>query len=350
MRRRRISALCAVWVLTLGLLVAGCGNSTAQSKPAELRIAYQEIPNGALVVKHNRWLESELGIPVRWIRYSSGASVNQAVSDHRVDLGLAGSTSVAAGIPNGLSYRVAWVYDIIGSAEALVVRQSAGISSLQGLAGKRVGVPFGSTAHFALLEALERGGLDPQRVDVLDLEPADIVGAWQAGKIDAAYVWQPSLNTILAAGGKVLTDSGRLAEQGVLTADLGVVSEELATGFPAVVQTWVEQENRAVKQIQDDPQQAATAIGAELNLDATETQAEMRGYQYLSASQQLTEPYLGPPGRPGNLVDQLTKAAIFQHDYPQTQKSLKEKVYWSKPTIDDFAKAVDSSFLTHVTG
>ena len=350
MKRRRIGALYAAYMLALGLLLAGCGNAASGGKPAELRIAYQQIPNGALVVKHNRWLESELGIPVRWVRYPSGASVNQAVAGHQVDLGLAGSTSVAAGVPNGLSYRVAWIYDVIGSAEALVVRQSAGVTSLAGLAGKRVGVPFGSTAHFALLEALDRAGLDPQRVDVLDLEPADIVGAWQAGKIDAAYVWQPSLNKILSAGGTVLTDSKRLAEQGVLTADLGVVSEELATGFPTVVQTWVEQENRAVRQIQDDPQQAATAIGAELGLDATETQAEMQGYQYLTASQQLTEPYLGPPGRPGNLVDQLTKAAIFQHDYPQTQKSLKEKVYWNKPTTDDFAKAVDSSFLTHVTG
>ncbi len=349
--RRRVRGIALILSLILiGLAGAGCGGKSSSAKPAELRVAYQEIPNGALVVKHNRWLEEKLNIPVRWIRFDSGASVNQAVQNRQVDVGLAGSTAIAAGVPARLAYKVVWIYDVIGSAEALAVRKGAGISTMKDLAGKRVAVPFGSTSHYALLAAITKAGLDPNRVTILDLEPGDIVNAWRDSAIDAAYVWQPSLAKILADNGAVLTDSAQLADRGVLTADLGFVSAELHDDFPDVVQTWVEQENRAVEQLKSDPSTAATAIGAELGISATEVESEMKGYKFPTAQEQLSDSYFGPPGSPGNLVDQLTQAAVFQHDYPQTMKFTKEKIYRAEPTLKDFANAVDTSFLSRVGG
>ncbi|MGH8801947.1 MAG: ABC transporter substrate-binding protein, partial [Casimicrobiaceae bacterium] len=299
-------------------------------------------------VKHNRWLEDALGIPIRWIRYPSGASVNRAVSNRQVDIGLAGSTAIAGGVPAGLSYKVVWIYDIIGSAEALVVRDGAGIKSIGDLVGKRVAVPFGATTHYALLEDLTRSHVDMNRVTIMDLEPADIVKAWQNGVIDAAYIWQPSLAKLLNHGGTVLVDSHQLARHGVLTADLGFVSDELASDFPDVVRTWLKQENRAVELIQSDPAKAAQSIGAELGISAPAAQAEMKGYQFLTAREQLSGKYFGKPGQPGRLIDQLTRAAVFQHDYPQTIRFIKEKLYRPEPTRKDFEEAVDTSFLTQM--
>jgi taurine transport system substrate-binding protein len=43
---------------------------------------------------------------------------------------------------------------VIGEAESLIVRNEAGIASVEDLAGKRVAVPVGSTAHFSLMGCL----------------------------------------------------------------------------------------------------------------------------------------------------------------------------------------------------
>ena len=86
-----------------------------------------------------------------------------------------------------------WIYDVIGTAESLVVKNDSGVTDFAGLVGKKVGTPFGSTAHYSLLAALELAGVDPTKVKIIDLQPPDILAAWQRGDIDAAYVWNPTL-------------------------------------------------------------------------------------------------------------------------------------------------------------
>jgi hypothetical protein len=57
-----------------------------------------------------------------------------------------------------------------------------------------------------------------------------------------------------------------------------------------------------------------------------------------------TRDYLGTAGHPGLLVGQLTKAAVFRHDYPETAKFGKEKVFSLLPARQQFEKAVDPTF------
>jgi hypothetical protein len=56
-----------------------------------------------------------------------------------------------------------------------------------------------------------------------------------------------------------------------------------------------------------------------------------------------TRDYLGTAGHPGLLVGQLTKAAVFQHHYPETAKFGKEKVF-SSLRRGSSSKAVDPTF------
>ena len=65
-------------------------------------------------------------------------------------------------------------------------------------------MPFASTSHYSLLNALKQAGLKESDVKLLDLEPNDIHAAWKRGDIDAAYVWYPELNN-LVKDGKILT-------------------------------------------------------------------------------------------------------------------------------------------------
>jgi taurine transport system substrate-binding protein len=345
--------LALLTALLLGAVVTACGASEGGGssgggeekaeggKPKSLRVAYQSIPNGATIVKNQKWLEEALGIPVEWQSFDSGANVNRAVASGSVDVGLAGSSPVSNGIATGLPYKVPWIYAVIGDAEQLVVRESARVRDVKGLEGKKVAAPFGSTTHYALLTALTDAGVDLGKVDVIDLEPDDIVAAWQRNDIDAAYVWNPSLGKLVDDGGKVLLSSAELAEQGTLTGDLAVLRTEFAEQYPAVVSDWLEQENRAVELIKEDPEQAARIVGKELQLSPEDAASQMEGLIFLDASEQLSPEYLGMPGKPGKLAEQLTTTATFLKE---------QELIDREPSREEFDEAVDPSFLQKVAG
>jgi taurine transport system substrate-binding protein len=310
-------AVLASIALALGLAACGGDEATddtgASGAPAEIRIAYQLIPNGDLIVKNQGWLEEALpDTTITWVKFDSGADVNTAIIGGSIDIGLAGSSPVAAGLsePMNIPYKVPWIHDVIGAAESLIVKNDTGVTDVAGLAGKKVGTPFGSTAHYSLLAALELGGVDPAKVKLVDLQPPDILAAWQRGDIDGAYVWNPTLAE-LKADGTVLATSEELAAQGKLTADLAIVTNDFAEQYPDAVQTWVDQQSRAVELYRSDPDAAGAAVGAELNITAEEALAQMKDLILLTAAEQAGADYLGTPDAPGMLAENLESAAQF---------------------------------------
>jgi taurine transport system substrate-binding protein len=344
--RRFSLALLLVPVLALAACGSDEGNggaaqadakpsAAAPDAPKKLTIAYQAIPNGDLVVKHQRWLEQALpDTEVEWKLFDSGGSVNEAVAGGSVDIGLAGSSPVARGLSQPLPYEVPWIHDVIGKAEALVVKKD--ITSIAQLKGKKVATPLASTSHYSLLAALQGAGLSAKDVKVIDAEPDDIAAAWSRGDVDGAYVWNPTLAKLIKDGGHVLISSADLAQQGKTTYDLAVVTKDFASQYPDAVKTWVAQQDRAVKLYRSDPGAAAAAVGAELNVGAAEVLPQMKDLIFLTAAEQAGADYLG-----GGLAKNLYAAAEFNKSLGQIPKVGDEASY---------AAAVDATFASGVGG
>ena len=342
-------------VAAFAIVASGCGSSSSSSSssssaspgaaaaPSEIRIAYQLIPNGDLIVKDQGWLEAALpNTTIKWVKFDSGADVNTAIIGGSVDIGLAGSSPVAAGLsqPMNIAYKVPWIFDVIGAAESLAVKSGSGITDIQGLVGKKIGTPFGSTSHYSLLAALELNGVDPTKVKIVDLQPPDILAAWQRGDIDGAYVWNPTLAE-LKKDGKILITSAELATQGKLTADLAVVTNAFSDKYPEAVQTWLDQQNKAVQLYTTDPQAASEAVGRQLNISAADALAQMKDLILLDASQQAGADYLGTPGAPGKLADNLESAAQFL----KTQGSVQ-----GVPPLSAFQAALANQYTAKASG
>ncbi len=98
---------------------------------------------------------------IDWKLFDSGGSVNEAVLAGGVDIGLVGSSPASRGISSGIEYQVPWIFDVIGKAEALVVKGDSGITSIADLKGKTIATPFASTSHYSLLAALAGRGRRP---------------------------------------------------------------------------------------------------------------------------------------------------------------------------------------------
>ena len=124
-----------------------------------------------------------------------------------------------------------WIHDVIGEAEALVVKPRHR-RRLADLEGKKIATPFASTSHYSLLAALEEAGVDAGGRRHHRRRARRHLRRLERGDIDGAYVWNPNLAKIIDDGGKVLITSAELAEEGKTTYDLAVVTNEFAEEYP----------------------------------------------------------------------------------------------------------------------
>ena len=170
--------------------------------------------------------EKATGWDIKWRNFDSGGDVMLAMASGDVQIGVAGSSPIAAALSRGVDAQLFWILDNIADAEALVVRNGSGIVAPQDLAGKTLAVPFVSTTHFHALFALEQFGLTG-KVKVINLQPSDIPAAWERGDIDAAFIWDPALGR-LKQSGHVLLTSGQLTHWGKATFDGLVVDKKFA--------------------------------------------------------------------------------------------------------------------------
>jgi taurine transport system substrate-binding protein len=311
--------------------------TAAVELPTKITIGYQQVPNGDLVVKHDKLLETAFGsgVTIEWKLFDSGGAVNEAVLAGAVDIGLVGSSPTSRGLSKGIEYQVPWIFDVIGKAEALVVKGDKGIASLADLKGKTIATPFASTAHYSLLAALAEAGLSDTDVKVIDSEPDAILAAWQAGQIDGAYVWNPNLAKLVADNGKVLISSEDLSKKGKTTYDLAIVTNAFAKKYPGAVQIWLDQENAAVKEIKADPAKAAASVAAELNITPQEAQDQLSQLIFLDASEQVGADYLG-----GGLAKNLYAAALFNKNLGKID-SVKDEAAYQAGVVTTFAAAAE---------
>ncbi|WP_152192652.1 taurine ABC transporter substrate-binding protein [Georgenia satyanarayanai] len=324
--RRSAGALAAAGVLALGACATAqeaaqdAATETASGQPqeacpvevdesvtAEVEIAFQPIPNGDLVVRDAGWLEACLPeATISWSQFASGAEVVQAFGSGSVDIGLVGSSPMAKLVSPevGMDAQVVWIQDVIGEAESLVSR--TGAQSLEDLAGATVAVPYGSTAHFSLLNALGEAGLEPGTdLTLINLSPDAMVGAWERGEIDAAWVWNPTLEVLLESG-EIVLSSEDTAAAGTPTYDLTAATTEFISANPEFMATWTALQDEAVRVIREEPERAGEAIGAQLGVAPEEATELLEGYVYLRASEQAGEEYFG-----GKLGEDLVRTADF---------------------------------------
>jgi taurine transport system substrate-binding protein len=324
-------------IFVLIIPLSGCGKSseTGSAKPEVVNIGYQDIPNDEILAKTKGWYESELGVKVNFKKFDSGSDINNAFASNSIDIALMGSTPAAVGISKGLGYEVFWIHDVIGEAESLVVKTSENVNSIKDLKGKTIAVPFSSTAHYSLLNALKLEGVNLSDVKILDMQPPDILAAWQRGDIDAAYVWNPVLGKLLTDG-KTLTHSGKLAEKGIVTADIGVVRTEFAQKYPDIVTKYIKVQQKAYDLYKNNVDDATDAIAKGLNIDKNEATKETKELIWLSATEEVSDKYFGSSAQKGNLVNILKATADFL---------VEQKTIDSAPSLEVFEKVVNPKYI-----
>lgn len=235
------------------LAAASLAVSSVFAQAADLTVAYQTTVDPAKVAQADGTYEKATQARIDWRKFDNGADVIAAIASGDVQIGYLGSSPLTAAVSRQVPVETFFIATQIGAAEALVVRDGAGISSPQDLVGKKIAVPFVSTGHYSLLAALKHWNIDPSTVTVLNLAPPAIIAAWKRGDIDATYVWDPALG-VAKENGKVLITSAELAKFGAPTFDAWIVRKDFAQQHPEIVTAFAKVTLDAYAQYRKDPQ------------------------------------------------------------------------------------------------
>jgi taurine transport system substrate-binding protein len=316
---------------TVSAAVTGCSSDSSAASSGgsrQLRIGYFAFPSGDLIVKQRKLLEKALpDYKISWIKFDSGAGVNQAFIGKSLDIAALGSSPFARGVSGSspVPYKVAFILDVAGENEALVARKQSGITDVAGLKGRTIATPFASTSHYSLLAALEQAGLKTSDVKLIDLQPQPILAAWQRGDIDAAYVWLPTLDELRKTGTQ-LTSSKEIGAAGKPTLDLAVVSDELIARAPKVIDTWRSVQAQALRLLKSDPDGAVKDVSVELGISTADAKAQLAQGVFLTPEQVTSADWLGTDGSPGKLLAYVTDTAQFLAGQKQIDAAPSEAV------------------------
>jgi sulfonate transport system substrate-binding protein len=180
------------WSIGTAAVAVVSRSASALTNVKEIRIGYQK--NGVLVIaRQQATLEKHFaseGIDVKWIEFSSGPPMLEAMNVGSIDYGAVGDSPPVFAQSAGANIIYA-AGQPITNGQGILVQANSPIRSIADLKGKRVGFTKGSSAHNIIVQALEKAGLGYGDITPVYLTPPDAGPAFANGSIDAWSIWDP---------------------------------------------------------------------------------------------------------------------------------------------------------------
>lgn len=208
----RRSFLAAGAVVAAGLTLSACGGkstTSGSSGTTTLRIVGQPDPNSApQIIAEKKGFFKKYGIIPDVTNFADGGDGLNSLLSGQMDFLVSSALGpLGARAQNG---KVWCIGREASSGSHLGILTKNEVTSAKDLVAKKVGFQFGSAAQIYFPEWLQRNGVDPSKVPVVNVDPPDTVAALSRGDLYAAVVWEPWRDKILKSlhGYKTLTVSG----------------------------------------------------------------------------------------------------------------------------------------------
>jgi len=167
--------------------------SPSSTSPVEtLRVACPSPPLSALfniTIAKGYFLEEGLSVTAQ--TFESGKMALQAVLNGNADLAISTDFPVMMAIAAGQPIAIVAQVGTVGNNLAIVARRDRGITEPADLAGKTIGVTFGTSADYFLDSYLSLYGITYSQVTRKNINPGEMSAALREGMIDAVSVWNP---------------------------------------------------------------------------------------------------------------------------------------------------------------
>jgi NitT/TauT family transport system substrate-binding protein len=267
--------------VALGLL-AMCGALRAEA----LKIAYSDWPG---------WVAWEIGVQKGWFK-EEGVDVEFLWFDYvpSMDAYVAGKVDAVC-MTNGDALvtgatgkpSVGILINDYSNGNDMIVA-APGISSVKDLKGKKVGIEEGFVEHLLLLTALEKNGMKPEDVTIVNTPTGETPQVLASKAVDAIGAWQPNSGQALKAlpGSKPVFTSADAP--GIIYDLLYVSSESLEkrrADWAKVVKVWY----KIADYMKDEENldDALKILAGRVNLKPEEYEPLLKGTRILTLEESL---------------------------------------------------------------
>ncbi|MBW4079902.1 aliphatic sulfonate ABC transporter substrate-binding protein [Paenibacillus sp. S150] len=342
----------STWIIltALTLLVAGCGNNGANvadsasptAAPAEapaaaesaappeskdyggltVTLGIQPGPGSYSLARSKGWFEEEfgkVGVKVEWAEFQSGPPMTEAIAAGRLDFAGLGNLPVVTAQAADIGFtEIATIIDGKKNV-AIIVPKDSPINTIEELKGKKVAVAKGSNAFNFLYRGLDKAGLKPSDLEIIQLQPNEAQPAFETGGVDAWATWDPSITTnILTGKARILTDGEALD---VLSPSFLIARTKLAEEYPELITKFLKVYQQAHVWEEQHQDEAVKLYAEQFQLDES----------IIRALRERVTPVHLPVS--DEIIAQQQETANFQFE----QKTIRKQI--------DVSEVVDNQFI-----
>jgi sulfonate transport system substrate-binding protein len=241
-----------------GLALAAAASAQTGNELAQLRIGFQKSAVNLVIVKQQGTLEKRYhAAKVQWIEFPAGPQLLEALSVGALEFGLTGDSPPVFAQAAGKDLLYVGAEPPKPLSSAVLVQGNSALRTLAELKGKRVGLQKGSSAHYLLVRALEKGGLQWSDITPIYLAPAEARAAFERGSVDAWAIWDPFYAaTELAIKPRILSTGEGLSSNN----SFYLASRPFTEKHPQVLNALFEELTRADAYVQNNRKEAAQLI------------------------------------------------------------------------------------------
>ena len=234
----------ALWKsVTIGMFSAAVALAATSAAAADTPITFQLNwmaggPNAGFAAAVAEGYYKDAGLDVTVVQGNGSANTAQLVANGRSQLAYADAVSVMQLIAKGAPMKiVSTIYQ--SNPNAVMSLKKTGITSVKALAGKKVGVPSGSSQTTMLPLLLKANDLKESDVNMIDMPVASMVPALLQGQVDAVLGSIDAYQIQAEAQGAQL-DVYRFADYGVPTVSTSIfASNDYLKSNPEVVKKFI---------------------------------------------------------------------------------------------------------------
>ncbi len=130
------------------------------------------------------------------IKYPHGKAILNALIEKEADLGVTSETPFMHAVLNGKKIYALATILTAGKHLAIVARKDRGISTVEDLKGKTIGVTLGTNGEYFMETVLLLNSISREEIQVLNLKPGQMFDAIMKGEVDAIATWNTQMYKI----------------------------------------------------------------------------------------------------------------------------------------------------------
>ena len=255
--------LVALLIVAIGL--SACGQSTSEPDEKLTIGVFKGVFSSLIWIAESQGYFPDNGLDVTiQDEYETGIAPMRDAIDGKVDIA-SGAEFVLVSVSFDNSNLKAITTIDLADAIELVARKDHGINRPTDLRGKKIAVPKDTQAEFFLGRFLTYNNLSQDDVEIVGMNPSELVDAIVAGTVDAAMIWEPNIHKISnSLGTNLITFSGQSGQDFYF---LMVTTDEVITARQEAIERFLIALVAAENFVEESPEKAIDIITEWLNVE-----------------------------------------------------------------------------------